>query len=86
MPAWIARGLGYEPVPARIVSKESLMSIPEAASGGASIALRTLHPRACSGFVVGIFVIGSNTPVTPAGYVGYLTLGAVFGRERCLGL
>ena len=29
-----------------------------------------------------IFVFGSSNPVTPAGYVGYLTRGAVLGHER----
>jgi regulator of protease activity HflC (stomatin/prohibitin superfamily) len=33
-----------------------------------------------------VFVVGSSNPVTPAGYVGYLTRGAVFGRERFVGL
>lgn len=38
---------------------------------------------------VGLFVIwflGSSNPVTPAGYVGYLTKGAVFGQARYRGL
>jgi regulator of protease activity HflC (stomatin/prohibitin superfamily) len=33
-----------------------------------------------------IFFIGSSNPVTPAGYVGYLTRGAILGRERFIGL
>jgi regulator of protease activity HflC (stomatin/prohibitin superfamily) len=33
-----------------------------------------------------IFLLGSSNPVTPAGYVGYLTRGAVFGRARFVGL
>ena len=32
-----------------------------------------------SGFV---WCVGSSNPVTPAGYVGYLTKGAVFGQAR----
>jgi len=33
-----------------------------------------------------IFFLGSHNPVTPAGYVGYLTRGAVLGHERFIGL
>ncbi|MBV8784896.1 MAG: hypothetical protein JOZ67_11970 [Gammaproteobacteria bacterium] len=33
-----------------------------------------------------IFFIGSSNPVTPAGYVGYLTRGAIFGHEHFIGL
>lgn len=33
-----------------------------------------------------IFFIGSSNPVTPAGYVGYLTRGAILGHERFVGL
>lgn len=33
-----------------------------------------------------VFLLGSSNPVTPAGYVGYVTRGAVFGRERFVGL
>jgi regulator of protease activity HflC (stomatin/prohibitin superfamily) len=35
---------------------------------------------------VAIFFFGSSNPVTPAGYVGYVTRGAVFGHERFVGL
>jgi len=52
-----------------------------------------------SGLVIGIFttlifamvgviagwLIGSGNPVTPAGYVGYLTQGAVIGKEKFIG-
>jgi hypothetical protein len=30
--------------------------------------------------------VGSRNPVTPAGYVGYLTQGAVLGKTRFYGL
>src|SRR5687768_6065869 len=30
----------------------------------------------------GVWLLGSNNPYTPAGYVGYLTKGAVFGQSR----
>jgi regulator of protease activity HflC (stomatin/prohibitin superfamily) len=33
-----------------------------------------------------IFFLGSSNPVTPAGYVGYLTRGAILGHERFIGL
>ena len=33
-----------------------------------------------------VFVIGSSNPETPAGYVGYLTRGALFGKTQFYGL
>ena len=33
-----------------------------------------------------VWVIGSRNPYTPAGYVGYLTKGAVFGKARFHGI
>ena len=33
-----------------------------------------------------IWLLGSRNPYTPAGYVGYLTQGAVFGRSRFHGI
>lgn len=33
-----------------------------------------------------VFLLGSTNPFTPAGYVGYLTRGAVFGRSRFYGV
>lgn len=33
-----------------------------------------------------IWVVGSSNPFTPAGYVGYLTKGAVFGQSRFYGV
>ena len=39
------------------------------------------------GFVAGfIWLAGSHNPYTPAGYVGYLTKGAVFGKARFSGV
>jgi regulator of protease activity HflC (stomatin/prohibitin superfamily) len=35
---------------------------------------------------VGIWFLGSSNPFTPAGYVGYLTKGAVFGKSRFYGV
>lgn len=34
----------------------------------------------------GVWFVGSANPETPAGYVGYLTKGAVFGKARFYGL
>ncbi len=34
----------------------------------------------------GIWLLGSSNPVTPAGYVGYLTKSAVFGQGRFYGV
>jgi regulator of protease activity HflC (stomatin/prohibitin superfamily) len=53
--------------------------------------------RASRGFAVAVFVVlfgfailvwlaGSRNPFTPAGYVGYLTKGAVFGQSRFYGI
>ena len=33
-----------------------------------------------------IWLVGSHNPYTPAGYVGYLTKGAVFGKSRFYGI
>ena len=41
-------------------------------------------PLAC--LVVLVWLIGSTNPFTPAGYVGYLTKGAVFGKARFYGV
>jgi regulator of protease activity HflC (stomatin/prohibitin superfamily) len=61
----------------------SVMSLPQAARrlpSGLSAAIPAPVLAA------GIFLAGSSNPVTPAGYVGYLTRGAVFGHERFVGL
>jgi regulator of protease activity HflC (stomatin/prohibitin superfamily) len=41
---------------------------------------------ACLAFVTLVWLVGSSNPVTPAGYVGYLTKGAVFGHSRFYGV
>jgi regulator of protease activity HflC (stomatin/prohibitin superfamily) len=41
---------------------------------------------ALAGVALLIFLLGSSNPVTPAGYVGYLTRAAVLGHERFIGL
>jgi len=33
-----------------------------------------------------VWVVGSSNPFTPAGYVGYLTKGAVVGQARFFGV
>ena len=33
-----------------------------------------------------VWFLGSSNPVTPAGYVGYLTKGAVLGKSRFYGV
>src|SRR5262245_37618111 len=33
-----------------------------------------------------VWFVGSRNPVTPAGYVGYLTQGAVLGKTRYYGM
>lgn len=46
--------------------------------------LATLAPIIVLGAIV--FAFGSRNPVTPAGYVGYITRGAVLGKEHFVGL
>ena len=36
--------------------------------------------------MLAVWLVGSRNPFTPAGYVGYLTKGAVFGRSRFYGV
>ncbi len=38
------------------------------------------------GLVGAVWLFGSRNPVTPAGYVGYLTQGAIMGKEKYVGL
>jgi regulator of protease activity HflC (stomatin/prohibitin superfamily) len=38
------------------------------------------------GFVALVWLAGSRNPFTPAGYVGYLTRGAIFGRSSFYGV
>jgi regulator of protease activity HflC (stomatin/prohibitin superfamily) len=40
----------------------------------------------CLAFVGLVWLVGSSNPATPAGYVGYLTQGAVFGHSRFYGI
>ena len=40
----------------------------------------------CLGAAVFIWLLGSRNPFTPAGYVGYLTKGAVLGKSRFYGI
>jgi regulator of protease activity HflC (stomatin/prohibitin superfamily) len=61
--------------------------------GADAVAFRSLFFRGISsllivvGFVAAIvWLMGSRNPYTPAGYVGYLTKGAVFGKSRFYGV
>jgi regulator of protease activity HflC (stomatin/prohibitin superfamily) len=62
--------------------------------GGSAVAvLRSIARRAVAfglvllvGIVPVIWLLGSRNPYTPAGYVGYLTKGAVFGQSRFYGV
>jgi regulator of protease activity HflC (stomatin/prohibitin superfamily) len=38
------------------------------------------------GFALVVWLLGASNPFTPAGYVGYLTKGAVFGQSRFYGI
>jgi len=46
--------------------------------GNSAKALALLLPGALAATIV--WLLGSTNPFTPAGYVGYVTRGAVFGR------
>ena len=61
--------------------------------GSASAFLRAIVRSAlpillmlCVGFGSALWLLGSRNPFTPAGYVGYLTKGAVFGKSRYYGV
>ena len=47
---------------------------------------RVVAAAALIGVIVFVWLLGSSNPVTPAGYVGYLTQGAVFGKTQFYGL
>ena len=40
----------------------------------------------CIGAAALVWLLGSRNPYTPAGYVGYLTKGAVLGKSRFYGI
>ena len=59
----------------------------------ADVSLRSIVARSVSvlvfvllGFALVGWLLGSHNPFTPAGYVGYLTKGAVFGKSRFYGI
>ena len=62
----------------RTFSSDSIVDRPR----GAVLALFV----AFLGAVLAVWMIGSSNPFTPAGYVGYLTKGAVFGKSRFYGI
>jgi regulator of protease activity HflC (stomatin/prohibitin superfamily) len=51
-----------------------------------------VHPFVLAAFALSalavavVWLLGSSNPFTPAGYVGYLTKGAVFGQSRFYGI
>jgi regulator of protease activity HflC (stomatin/prohibitin superfamily) len=47
--------------------------------------LAALIVPALSGLAAFVWLAGSSNPITPAGYVGYLTKGAIFGQSRFVG-
>ena len=57
------------------------------------ISLRSLFARALPALMAValaamafVWLLGSHNPFTPAGYVGYLTKGAIFGKSRFYGI
>jgi regulator of protease activity HflC (stomatin/prohibitin superfamily) len=62
----------------------AIISLPQTVRRKLPSGLSALIPIALICIVV--FLFGSSNPVTPAGYVGYVTRGAVFGHEKFIGL
>ena len=58
-------------------------SLPDRPSFPIGAVLATLIAAA---FAMLVWTLGSTNPFTPAGYVGYLTKGAVFGKSRFYGV
>jgi regulator of protease activity HflC (stomatin/prohibitin superfamily) len=44
--------------------------------------LKVAPVAVCAAAIIFIWLLGSSNPLTPAGYVGYVTQGAVFGKTR----
>jgi regulator of protease activity HflC (stomatin/prohibitin superfamily) len=66
-----------------------MSAFPVTWSKGNRVALRALGRLAIACLIpvfVVIWLMGSRNPFTPAGYVGYLTKGAVFGRSTFYGV
>src|SRR5580765_1876776 len=56
-------------------------------AGGIPVKItRAVAAVALIGVIIFVWLAGSSNPVSPAGYVGYLTQGAVFGKTRFYGL
>lgn len=62
----------------------AIISLPQAVRRRLPSGLASLAPIAL--VCAGVFLFGSSNPATPAGYVGYVTRGAVFGHEEFVGL
>jgi len=61
------------------------MSVPSL-PGGPRLRLSLTTALPVVVIAAAVFLLGSSNPVTPAGYEGYLTRGALFGHERFFGL
>lgn len=66
-----------------------MLDFVQGARGVVPAAFRSLLSRAvpivvmlAAAVAFGVWLLGSHNPYTPAGYVGYLTKGAVFGQSR----
>jgi regulator of protease activity HflC (stomatin/prohibitin superfamily) len=66
-----------------------MLDLMQGARGVVPAAFRSLLSRAvpivvmlAAAVAFGVWLLGSHNPYTPAGYVGYLTKGAVFGQSR----
>jgi regulator of protease activity HflC (stomatin/prohibitin superfamily) len=65
--------------PIRGVDARPFSSSPTILGGAAALALPAVA-------AIVVWLAGSHNPATPAGYVGYLTRGAVFGRTHFVGV
>ncbi len=70
-----------------------MLHVLHGAGDAAGATLRSLSGRLVTalllvvfGFASLVWLLGSRNPFTPAGYVGYLTKGAVFGKSRFHGV
>jgi regulator of protease activity HflC (stomatin/prohibitin superfamily) len=62
----------------------AIIGLPQTVRRKLPSGLSALLPIVLIGFVV--FLFGSSNPATPAGYVGYVTRGAIFGHEKFVDL
>lgn len=62
------------------------MHIPQITKGNSKAATGISALAMALIAALGIWLVGSQNPYTPAGYVGYLTQGAILGKARFYGL